>query len=141
MINSGLNPYYIIKPFRFIEDLPIGFTSERMIYGPLWAVLNGTVMWLADNRLWLGALSFKLLLLAAWIGTLWLIWKLLRNWPVWHQCVGLLIFGWLPLGLIRGSRRWAQRHRNGVFFTLVDLSARTQSSDSRKHVPGCLSVD
>lgn len=120
MISQGINPYYEL-PSEFpaiVNDLPL--VGEKMTYGPLWALLNGIVMGLVRNHLWMGAIFMKLLLVLAWIGSLKLIRNLLRDHPLWHQSVGILIFGWLPIGIIQSI---ADGHNDVVllFFVLLWL--------------------
>ena len=102
MVWAGVNPYYIDLTAPFTNALPLNSGHERMMYGPLLAMVSGIVMGLGNGNGFLGAAVFKLLLLVAWIGSLGLIWDLLRGWSLWHQSVGLVIFGWLPLGVIQG---------------------------------------
>ena len=104
MVVAGINPYYASMPSEFIQDLPLGPNEavERMMYGPLWALGYGAVMWFADQHAWLAAVIFKALIAGAWIGTVSLVWLLLKKLSIWHQCVGLLIIGWLPVGVLQG---------------------------------------
>lgn len=122
MVAAGINPYYSDIVPELIRDLPLEVSDVhvRMMYGPLWALVYGIVMWFADGHALLGAMVFKVLLAGAWIGSLRLIWALLRRQPLWHQCVGIAIFGWLPVGVIQGV---ADGHNDVfmVFFVLLWL--------------------
>ena len=101
MIVSGLNPYHTDLTAEFAAPFPLDSSGVRMTYGPMWAILSGVVMWLAGGKTWLGALFFKLLLAGAWVGTLLLICRLLKSRSSWHQCVGVAIFGWMPLSVMQ----------------------------------------
>ena len=103
MIVAGINPYY--TPLNAVEELtknlPLGGTGEKMMYGPLWAVLNGIVMWIVGDRVLLGIILFKVVLAVAWVGTLRLVWALLTDQPFWRQSLGIAIFGWLPISILQ----------------------------------------
>jgi alpha-1,6-mannosyltransferase len=122
MIINGYNPYYVKMPVALIQDLPLGedAISEKMMYGPLWALGYGIVMFIAGQQVWLGALLFKLLFAMAWVASLKLVWLMLGDWSLWHQSVGLLIFGWTPIGVMQGV---AEGHNDVfvVFFVLLWL--------------------
>ncbi len=120
MVAAGVNPYYVDLTAQFTTALPLNGSHERMMYGPLLATGAGAIMGLVNGDGFLGAALFKLLLSAAWIGSLRLIWGLLRGQSVWHQSVGVAFFGWLPLGLIQGV---ADGHNDVfmVFFVLLWL--------------------
>ncbi len=120
MVAAGLNPYHADKPLEFIKDLPIGDPTIRMMYGPMWAIIYGIVMRLVSGPALLAALIFKIILGSAWIGSLWLVRKLLENYSIWHQSVGIAIIGWLPIGVTQGI---AEGHNEVVmvFFVLLWL--------------------
>lgn len=101
MVHAGLNPYYVHLGGDFVRGLPLNPIHELMMYGPVVAILGGAVMWLAGDGTLLGALFFKLLLAGAWLGSLRLIWLLLRRQSLWAQCVGIATFGWLPLSVMQ----------------------------------------
>jgi hypothetical protein len=50
--------------------------------------------------LW-GAVLFKLVLGSAWVGLLSLVRLMLRERPVFEQALGLVMIGWLPLGVVQ----------------------------------------
>lgn len=101
MVGTGINPYHTSISQDLLQALPFDELNIRMTYGPLWALISGMVMWCAGNHWLIGAILFKFLLAGAWIGCLWIIWKLLRQYSLWQQCVGIAIFGWLPLSVIQ----------------------------------------
>jgi hypothetical protein len=141
MILNGLNPYYHTMPLEFIQDLPLGDDKEtvKMMYGPLWAVGYSAVMAVAGQQLWPGAILFKLLFLAAWLGCLQLIRLILAGQPVWRQSAGLLVFGWLPLGFQQGV---AEGHNDllMVFFLLLWLYGLHQKNGTAATVALAASV-
>jgi hypothetical protein len=120
MVGEGINPYHSNVTPEILQGLPLTEVSIRMTYGPLWALISGVVMLCTGGHWLLGALIFKLLLGGAWVGCLWLTWVLLRQHSPWHQCVGIAVFGWLPLSVIQTV---ADGHNDVfmVFFLLLWL--------------------
>jgi alpha-1,6-mannosyltransferase len=132
MVVNGINPYYttLREMPGLINDLPMGQIAVKMMYGPLWAVTSGGIMGLAGGRLWLGAVALKILIFSLWNGSLWLIYMLLKDFPAWNQSVGILIFGWLPIGLIQSV---GDGHNDiaMVFFILLWLYGLNQNWNIR----------
>lgn len=100
MVVAGSNPYYLDLTAEFTRGIPLDFLHQRMTYGPLWALVSAALSGLAGGNGVVAAVFFKLVLLGAWIGALRLIWQMLAKYSLWHQCVGIAIFGWLPLGVV-----------------------------------------
>ncbi len=121
MVAIGANPYYVTLPAALAHDLPLDERRFTMTYGPLWAVFSGFATWIAPSLL-SAAVVFKLVLASAWIGSVWLVDRLLRTEPVWCRCVGIAIVGWLPVSLVHGV---AEGHNDVVvlFLLLVWLRA------------------
>lgn len=71
-----------------------------MTYGPLWALISGMLVLISGGNVLVAAIFFKLLLVSSWIGSLWLIWRMLSEYSPFRQCVALAIFGWLPFSVI-----------------------------------------
>jgi alpha-1,6-mannosyltransferase len=122
MILVGANPYYTalnVNP-GFLQGLPLGPTKETMMYGPLWAVINGVIVGISGGSSLLSGFLFKVILAGAWIGSLKIIWLLLWQQTIWLQAFGLLFFGWLPISLIQAV---ADGHNDifMVFFILLWL--------------------
>jgi alpha-1,6-mannosyltransferase len=122
MTLAGINPYYNDLASTFTQDLPLDLNNSlRMTYGPLWALISEVVVFLSggSNTL-VAAILFKLLLAGAWIGSLYLVWKLLNRYSLPAQCIGLIIFGWLPLSITEIA---AEGHNDiaMVFFMLLWL--------------------
>ncbi len=101
MVVQGHNPYHEVLTTEIVQGLPLDYLGQRMTYGPLWALVSATVMWISGGQTLWAALMFKIILASAWIGSLRLVWLLLRDQPYWRQCLGISIFGWLPLSAIQ----------------------------------------
>lgn len=117
MIAAGYNPYHTDFMVQLSRDLPLD-AAVRMTYGPLWAVLSTVVMALTGDYFILSALLFKIILAGAWLGTLRLIWLLLRERSLWFQAVGILIFGWMPVSVLSTS---ADGHNDAAMVVFVLL--------------------
>ena len=117
MIAAGQNPYDSLVPFEFTRNLPVVPYFTTMTYGPLWAIVSGIVMFVAQDNTVLGAVFFKVVLASAWILALLLIDRLLRDEAAWYRCAGIAIFGWLPLSVTQSV---ADGH-NDVFMVLFML--------------------
>lgn len=121
MSASGINPYYTDLSLNFTQNLPLDINNNlRMTYGPLWALISTVIVLVSGSNELIAAILFKLLLVGAWIGSLYLIWQLLSRTPLPQQCVGLAIFGWLPLSVTEIP---AEGHNDilMVFFMLLWL--------------------
>jgi hypothetical protein len=97
----GLNPYYVTVSPEIAAGIPINNFYQKMTWGPLWALISGGVMWVAGSRLWLAAALFKAILVSAWIGSLKILTILVKNQSLWRQSFAILIFGWLPVGVMQ----------------------------------------
>ncbi len=121
MVADGINPYYssLVEMPRYRIDLPID-GKQQMVYGPFLALMLGGTMELVGGSIWAGAFLYKLLLLCGWIGSLWIIFHLLKSHSAHTQCVGILIWGWLPIGV---TQIIAEGHNDilMVFFMLFWL--------------------
>jgi alpha-1,6-mannosyltransferase len=96
----GGNPYYAV-PAQSVHDLPFDAPILRATYGPLWMHVSWLVSRVTLGSLLWGSVLFKALLVAAWIGTLLLVNRLLRAAPVVQRCMALVVVGWLPLGVVQ----------------------------------------
>jgi alpha-1,6-mannosyltransferase len=99
MIASGVNPYYNAFTPESLAGLPLDHFPMMMSYGPLWGLMSAGLMLLAGGSIVMAGLLFKVLLAAAWIGTLWLVGKVIDPARVKERALGLCMFGWLPLGV------------------------------------------
>jgi alpha-1,6-mannosyltransferase len=100
LIANGTNPYYVYLDAEVTRGLPLDYLGLLMTYGPLWAVVCGALMLVAGTSGLVAGLLFKALLFGAWLASLTLVRRLLREATPWHQCAGLAIAGWLPVTLI-----------------------------------------
>lgn len=73
----GENPY-LLAPIDFQADKFFPFGGEWVAYttpyGPLWELMAGGIGWLAQDRLWLGLMGFKLVALVCHLLVGWLVW-------------------------------------------------------------------
>jgi len=120
MTAAGVNPYYFDLSQEYTSGLPLDYTLGRMTYGPLWALISGIVAWISGSNVLAAAVLFKLLLAGALVGSLILIWELLDDYAVYYRCLGVALFGWLPLTLTEFA---ADGHNDivMVFFLLLWL--------------------
>lgn len=100
MLLAGMNPYYHLSA-QSLAHLPLETPGMHMTYGPLWAMVAFAVESLTRGSVFLSAVVFKALLLAAWILTLRLVARLVRERSVWDQCLAITMVGWLPVGVIQ----------------------------------------
>jgi alpha-1,6-mannosyltransferase len=122
MVADGTNPYYTAMTLEMVRELPLNAPGRdsglsRFAYGPIWAMVCGVAVWLAGGNGVVAGVLLKLVLTVAWCGSLYLIWLLLKQHTLWRQCIGMVIFGWLPLSLLHAV---ADGH-NDVFMLLFVL--------------------
>lgn len=97
---AGINPYYSV-PAAATSWLPIDAPIMKMTYGPLWAYVSAAVMKLTGAHALWGALGFKVVLAAMWIGLLHLVRSLVRDRPPFEQVLALVLVGWIPIGVVQ----------------------------------------
>ncbi len=71
-----------------------------MTYGPLWALLSGSVMSLTDNR-WIAFALFKIILGSFWLSALALTRRLTLERDIRTQSLAILMVGWLPASVVQ----------------------------------------
>jgi alpha-1,6-mannosyltransferase len=118
MLAAGANAYHADLTPEIARGLPLDMFDHRMTYAPLWAVVSAAVMAVAGANVLLAGALFKSLLMAGWIAVLRLVRTLLRERSAWEQCVGLAIWGWLPLGV---SQSVAEGHNDVIMVLLLLL--------------------
>lgn len=135
MVLLGLNPYMTPLnpaevPAAVLRSLPLDNQLSGMTYGPLWALVSAATVFLAGGRALAAATLFKLLLAAAWIGSLWLISRLVRGKPLPQQAAAIAVFGWLPLSV---RQTVGEGHNDAalVLLLLAWLLFRTRRRDVR----------
>ena len=99
MVISGLNPYYVDFTPAMVGNLPLDHFPMPMSYGPLWALISGTVMAVAGANVLAAGLLFKLILAAAWIAALLLVDRIMLHVSPAKRPHALVIAGWVPLGV------------------------------------------
>jgi hypothetical protein len=111
MVAAGVNPYHTMFIADDVVGLPLDHFAMTMSYGPLWAMLSGLVALITFGSATAMALLFKLLITAAWIGSLFLIDAFHRDRPLRERCLAIVLFGFVPLGV---SQSIAEGHNDIV---------------------------
>jgi alpha-1,6-mannosyltransferase len=101
MVAAGMNPFHSLFTPDQVTGLPLDHFPMVMSYGPAWAILSGVVMAVSGNSVFAATVLFKLLLFAAWLGSLFLIPRLTEKRPILDQCLAIAIFGWMPVGVLQ----------------------------------------
>ncbi len=106
---SRLFTHYGVNPIRaYFKDYPadpwMHFASEEWSgrvspYGPLWNLLGAPITYLADNRIAVALLGFKLLAFGCFLLCGWIIVLALQASSQRHSVVGAIFFLWNPLVL------------------------------------------
>jgi alpha-1,6-mannosyltransferase len=94
----GVNPL-LAAPIMRPEDWAYAFVwipQQPSPYGPLWPILSWPIPRLAGDDLWGSILGYKLLALASYVASCWLIW---RTAEPGGRRRALLLFAWSPLVL------------------------------------------
>ncbi len=99
MIAAGQNPYYGVFTAEALAGLPLDHFPMPMSYGPLWGLVSAAVCYVAGGSLLAVAVLFKLLLAAAWLGSLYLADRIMMHGPQRRRCMAIVILGWLPCGV------------------------------------------
>ncbi len=97
MVAAGVNPYHHYFTLDSLRGLPLDHFPMMMSYGPLWALISGAVMAIARNSALVTAILFKVVIGAAWVGSLMLIQNLMRSRSNFSLCLATALFGWAPL--------------------------------------------
>lgn len=101
MLAAGINPFHNLFTPEMIDDLPLDHFPMVSSYGPVWTILSGAVMALTGKSVLAASIAFKAILLAMWIWSLRLIWAIAESRPAIERCLALVIFGWMPLGVVQ----------------------------------------
>lgn len=97
---AGINPYYDV-PAVATSWLPIDAPIMHMTYGPLWAYTSAAIMWVTGGHALWGALLFKVVLAAAWVGVLCVVRALVRDRTPFEQVLAIAMVAWLPIGVVQ----------------------------------------
>lgn len=100
MFAGGQNPYYAPLSPDVYQTLPgIRFEpNEYFTYGPLWAFIIGVLGRLSNRRELLEFFLHKLVLVAAWLGTLAALRRLAGRRGAKARLLVTCLVGWLPAG-------------------------------------------
>ena len=109
MIAAGQNPYYSTFTPESLAGLPLDHFPMPMSYGPLWGLVSAAVAFAAGDSVLAVAVVFKGLLAAAWIGSLYLVDRIMMSEPIRERCLAMVILGWLPCGV---SQTVAEGHND-----------------------------
>jgi len=122
MAANGINPYYSDIPRQALQGIPIFVADQKMTYGPLWALIAAAVGFLSHGVTWIEFLLSKLVLCGFWFGSLHQLSGLLERETVRTQCIGMAVYGWLPLSFLQAT---GEGHNDiaMVFFLLCGLRA------------------
>jgi len=130
MLAEGQNPYYAPFTTDVFQHLPgSGFEpQERLTYGPLWAFLIGGLGRLSGRRELLEFFLHKLVLAAAWLGTLAALRRLAGRRGARARLLVTCLIGWLPAGVYFAV---AEGHNDVVM--VLFLSLWLEAVDRRDH--------
>jgi len=101
MVAAGTNPYHNLFTPDQMTGLPLDHFPMAMSYGPAWAILSGAVMTVSGKSALAATILFKLVLLAAWLGSLFLIRRMTEKRPALDRCIAIAVFGWTPAGVLQ----------------------------------------
>lgn len=110
------NPY-IIMPIEFTRDPLLLFmhaANKTALYGPIWILLTGVPYLLGFGNFILTLFSFKLFISLSYIGTIFIIWKISKNFTT------LLLFALNPL-IITETLLSAHNDIVMIFFALTSF--------------------
>lgn len=130
MLAEGQNPYYAPFTTDVFHHLPgSAFESqERLTYGPLWAFFIGGLGRLSGRREFLEFFLHKLVLAAAWLGTLAALRRLAGRRGARARLLVTCLIGWLPAGVYFAV---AEGHNDVVMVLFVSLWL--EAVDRRDH--------
>ena len=114
------NPYQV-KPLDFPADPMLGFmhwTHRPSIYPPLWIGLSVFPFFLGLGKFILQLLSFKLMISGAYLGTVWLIWKIAKILTPKKKMLSVAFYALNPLVLIESL---VSAHNDGVMIFFAFL--------------------
>ncbi len=118
MIAAGVNPYYTAFTPDSLAGLPLDHFPMAMSYGPLWGLLSAGIVVVSGGSVLAAAILFKLVLGAAWAGTLVLVDKITRTGPVPDRCLAIVVFGWTPLS---ATQSLGEGHNDIMMALLITL--------------------
>jgi hypothetical protein len=117
MAAEGTNPYHNLFTDETLTGLPLDHFPMAMSYGPAWAILSGLVMAVTSRSVLAATILFKGVLLAAWLGSLALIRRMMASQAPIDRCLAIAVAGWMPLGVLQTV---AEGH-NDIFMAWLSL--------------------
>jgi hypothetical protein len=117
MAAEGTNPYHNLFTDETLTGLPLDHFPMAMSYGPAWAILSGLVMAVTSTSVLAATILFKGVLLAAWLGSLALIRRMMAPQAPIDRCLAIAVAGWMPLGVLQTV---AEGH-NDIFMAWLSL--------------------
>jgi alpha-1,6-mannosyltransferase len=118
MVAGGVNPYHTLFTPEWLTGLPLDHFPMAMSYGPLWALISAAVMLVAGSNLLATAILFKGVLAAAWIATLYLVYKMTAHRSLRERCLAIVVLGWTPAGV---GQSLAEGHNDIAMVVLMLL--------------------
>jgi len=97
MLLDGVNPYYEFFSESALEGTPLVGFPIRMTYGPLWAWWSAGIAGLGGGDAIRTFVVWKAMLLACWLGMLWLIRAILSAASPARRAAALCFAGWWPV--------------------------------------------
>lgn len=99
MAAAGANPYYTLFTPETLAGLQLDHFPMPMSYGPLWGIVSAGVMLAAGDSVLLAAVLFKAVLAGAWIGALYLVYRIMEDAPARERALAVAVLGWVPAGV------------------------------------------
>lgn len=115
MIVAGVNPYYALFTPESLAGLPLDHFPMPMSYGPLWGLISAAIMFIAGDNVLAIAILFKAVIAAAWVGSLYLVFKITEGAEARERCLAISVFGWMPAGVLQSL---AEGHNDIVMVVL-----------------------
>src|SRR5262245_59940171 len=100
MAAEGTNPYHNLFTDETLTGLPLDHFPMAMSYGPAWAILSGAVMAVTGKSVLAATILFKGVLLAAWLGSLVLIRRIMAAQAPIDRCPAIAVVGWRAIGVL-----------------------------------------
>ena len=100
MSAGGVNPYYVSFSPAWVGQLPLDHFPLTMSYGPLWAAIATATEAIVQEWVAMSFIIFKSLVAVAWLGSLYLLPRMMPEASALERSLAVLIFGWLPLSVL-----------------------------------------
>lgn len=135
------NPYQF-KALDFPNDPMLGFmhwTHRPTVYPPLWIGISVIPFVLGFGKLIPQILAFKALMLGAYLGTIWLIWKISEILTPKRKLFNIAFYAFSPLVIIESL---VSAHNDGVmvFFALLGFYLLVKKKPYHALLPWLFSI-